>query len=282
MVVRVHDEPPQAAAREALRLIDEQPALEPHLIALGEWIAGYYCAPLGEVLRVMAPVAGEVRQTKVYSLTDAGIDVARQLLIGTSEEDPATRLLRLLERRPLSASYLAQKVEKPRACSSRLRRRAWFPSKTCKRSATRCAPRPSACGWTISVGRRETKLKKAERELLSYLDLHPGSHNLAELESSVAKASETARSLARRKLVSLTVEPPVPLQRPSTMPLQLNEHQEAAFEPVREALDARRFVRRISAARRHGLGQDRSVSERHRVGARRWAAARCCWFRRSR
>ena len=99
MVVRVHDDPPEQPAREAFRLIDEEPALEPHLIELGRWIAGYYCAPLGEVLRVMAPVAGEVRQSKVYSLTDAGLGVARQLSIGSGEEDPATRLLRLLENR---------------------------------------------------------------------------------------------------------------------------------------------------------------------------------------
>jgi len=242
MVLRVHDEPPAVAARQALRLLDEEPALEPHLIALGEWIAGYYCAPLGEVLRVMAPVAGEVRQTKVYSLTTAGIDAARQLLIGTTGQDPATRLLELLERRPLSATYLAQKVENAPRLLKSLEKKGLVSVEDVQ--AQRDPMRASAerlrvdyLGWP-----EDAKLKKAERELLSYLELHPGSHNLRELEASVAGASETARSLARRQLLSLTVEPPVPLQRPSTIPLELTAHQEAALSVVREALEARTFA----------------------------------------
>jgi primosomal protein N' len=76
------------AAREALRLIDSEPVLDAELLALGRWIAGYYCAPLGEVLRGMLPLASEIRRGKVWSLTDSGRDAARQLAA------------RLLARRP--------------------------------------------------------------------------------------------------------------------------------------------------------------------------------------
>ena len=48
--------------------------LDAELLALGKWISGYYCAPLGEVLRGMLPVASDIRRGKVYSLTDAGRD----------------------------------------------------------------------------------------------------------------------------------------------------------------------------------------------------------------
>ncbi len=106
---------PDAAGRagrrkEALRLVDEEPVLDAELLSLGRWIAQYYCAPLGEVLRSMTPLSGEVRKTKLYSLTDAGRDTARQLLLGADEEDPALQILRLLEARPLSASYLQKKL----------------------------------------------------------------------------------------------------------------------------------------------------------------------------
>src|SRR6185503_8864116 len=53
IAVSVHDQRPEMAVREAWKLLDEQPVLEPHLIELGRWMAGYYCAPLGEALRVM-------------------------------------------------------------------------------------------------------------------------------------------------------------------------------------------------------------------------------------
>jgi primosomal protein N' (replication factor Y) len=81
VALRCHDEAPSMAARDALRLIDAEPVLDPELLSLARWIAIYYCAPLGEVLRSMLPLASEVRSGKVYSLTDAGLDAARQLLL---------------------------------------------------------------------------------------------------------------------------------------------------------------------------------------------------------
>ena len=56
------------------------------------------------------------------------------------------------------------------------------------------------------ASRAEGKLPKLERELLSYLELHPGTHNLAEVDKIIAKASPAARSLARRGLATLTLE----------------------------------------------------------------------------
>jgi primosomal protein N' len=47
LILRCHDEKPAMATREALRLIDSDAVLSGELIALGRWIAGYYCAPLG-------------------------------------------------------------------------------------------------------------------------------------------------------------------------------------------------------------------------------------------
>src|SRR5689334_23827859 len=77
-------------------------------MALGRWIAGYYCAPLGDVLRGMLPLASEIRRGKIWSLTDAGRDAARQLLLDSSPDDPAAQILGMLEKRPLSAAYLAK------------------------------------------------------------------------------------------------------------------------------------------------------------------------------
>ena len=51
------------------------------------------------------------------------------------------------------------------------------------------------------------KIGKPERELMAYLSLHPGSHNLGELEQMVHNASTAARALARKQLVTLIPEP---------------------------------------------------------------------------
>src|SRR5437868_7957255 len=72
VVVKTYDEAPDGPLKDVLRLIDEEPVLDTELISLARWISQYYCAPLGEVLRSMTPLTGEIRKTKVYSLTDAG------------------------------------------------------------------------------------------------------------------------------------------------------------------------------------------------------------------
>ena len=46
---------PAGPAREVLAAPDAEPAIPPGLLATGEWIAGYYGAPLGLALRAMLP-----------------------------------------------------------------------------------------------------------------------------------------------------------------------------------------------------------------------------------
>ena len=92
-------------------------------LKLGQWIADYYCAPLGETLRSMTPLSGEMRRGTIYSLTPTGRDIARQLhlgtasdvALGTSMEDEKTQILRMLDARPLAGSYLKSKFPKSAA-----------------------------------------------------------------------------------------------------------------------------------------------------------------------
>ncbi len=101
VVLRTHHEHPASPPRELLRLLDEEPALDEELLKLGRWISSYYCAPLGEVLRAMTPLAGDLRRGKIFSLTKAGRDAARQLHLNDSDAtNPATEILRLLIPRP--------------------------------------------------------------------------------------------------------------------------------------------------------------------------------------
>ncbi len=58
VALKVYNEHPGVETRMALKLVDLEPVFDAHLLALGRWIAEYYCAPLGEVLRTMAPLGG--------------------------------------------------------------------------------------------------------------------------------------------------------------------------------------------------------------------------------
>src|SRR5258708_43794 len=108
VILRCHDDRPEVQTRDALRLLDSTPVLSAELLTLGRWISGYCCSRLGDVLRGMLPRASEIRRGKIWTLTDAGRDAARQLLLDSSPDDPVAQVLRMLEKRPLSAAYLAK------------------------------------------------------------------------------------------------------------------------------------------------------------------------------
>src|SRR5262249_44965515 len=160
------------------RLLDAEPAIGGELMTLAHWIASYYCAPLGEVLRAMTPLAADIKRTKIYSLTQSGRDAARQLHLGAEQEDGASKILQLLDGRPLSASHLAKKIEKAAEVLRSLEKRGFIEVEDV--AAERDPLRAPAARLCVEFGARtEEKLAKVEREMLAYLELHPGQHNLA-------------------------------------------------------------------------------------------------------
>ena len=270
VILRCHDEPPNLATREALRLIDSEPVLDAELLSLGRWIAGYYCAPLGDVLRGMLPLASEIRRGKVWSLTDAGRDAARQLLLYAAPDDPVARILAMLEKRPLSAAYLSRILPLADKAIRSLDRKGFIaaedvqterdplraPATRLRVELIQSEPGPEGTpsgsghiegsGHSAGSGRSvpslpEGKLNKPERELKAFLELHPGSHNLKDLESMLAHSSTAARSLARKGVVTLTAETIGVTAGAVRAPHTLNPAQQAAYDAIRLAIDAREF-----------------------------------------
>ncbi|HJT87805.1 MAG TPA: primosomal protein N' [Bryobacteraceae bacterium] len=242
VIVECHDRNPSVATREALRLIDSQPVLDGELLALGRWIAAYYCAPLGEVLRGMLPLAAEIRHGKVWSLTDSGRDAARQLVLDAAPDDPAIQLLRMLERRPLTATYLARSMPLADKALRSLERKGFIAAEQVQteRDPLR-APADRLRVELAGAAQAELRLKKAERELRAFLELHPGSHNLKDLESTVKDANSAARLLARKGIVSLKAEPAAMPAGPIRARHTLNFRQQAAFDQIRAAIERGEF-----------------------------------------
>jgi len=205
VVLEAHNTPPDAKPKLAFQLLGEEPAISEELLALANWVASYYCAPLGEVLRAMTPLASEVRTGKLFSLTDKGRDTARQIVLTTGEaEDPTLKILQLLENRPLSATYLSQKVPNATNVLKSLQRRGFVAvENTAQERDPLRAPADKLMVEFASRQPEGEKLRKAERELLAFLELHPGPHLLSEVESQVPNASVAGRAMARRGLVTL-------------------------------------------------------------------------------
>ena len=65
VVIRTHAQPIAQEVRQVSSLRDEEPELDRELLDLAAWIAEYYCAPVGEVLKGMLPLGGETRRLTI-------------------------------------------------------------------------------------------------------------------------------------------------------------------------------------------------------------------------
>jgi len=241
VVLSAHDGPVDGPVREALRLIDPEPVLDSELLALGKWMSGYYCAPLGEVLRSMLPLASDIRSGKNYSLTDAGRDASRQMSIQPEAEDTVNQVMQMLAARSLTASYIKKKIPLADRILKSLEKKGWIAAEEVQHD--RDPLRAPAAKLRISPGNEvpQGKPPKAERELLAYLALHPGSHNLGDIEALVHNAGQAARSLARKQLVTLTPEPLAIRSAPIRAPHDLNAAQRNAFDLIEAGIHAQKF-----------------------------------------
>ena len=99
VVIRVHDNPlPDGVETKPIQqILDADALLSPELMRLAAWIAQYYVAPLGEVLRGMLPLAAEVKRQYVYRIAEPGRKVLYQ-----GAEKGSSRRSRLTPRRPES------------------------------------------------------------------------------------------------------------------------------------------------------------------------------------
>jgi primosomal protein N' (replication factor Y) (superfamily II helicase) len=80
VVVKLVDRAPdETKIRDITKVLDTKPALTPKLIDLGQWIAGYYLAPVGEVFRAMLPPLTELRTQRQIILTEQGRTTAQSL-----------------------------------------------------------------------------------------------------------------------------------------------------------------------------------------------------------
>jgi primosomal protein N' (replication factor Y) len=74
VVIGLHDLKPgdDVEVKRVQQVMDEAALLPDELMELGRWVAAYYCAPLGEVLRGMMPLTAEVRRQWVYRIGEQG------------------------------------------------------------------------------------------------------------------------------------------------------------------------------------------------------------------
>ncbi|HEV7676835.1 MAG TPA: primosomal protein N', partial [Candidatus Angelobacter sp.] len=74
VVTALHDREPSMKAKTVIQVLDTEPVLDEGLMKLGQWIAQYYLAPIGDVFRGMLPLSAEIKKAKLYRITEVGYE----------------------------------------------------------------------------------------------------------------------------------------------------------------------------------------------------------------
>jgi primosomal protein N' (replication factor Y) len=247
-------------------VLDEEPLLSESLLTLAEWMAQYYLAPLGEVLRGMLPLMAEVRRTVYYRITDQGRDVLAGSLDGDSahiraskarpwapasarkggaerrgklsaeEQDLERRVLaRLALGEPVKVSTLRTATAATLPILAALLRKKWIARETA--ATERDARRTERFAVLIEEARLPALTQK-QQAILAELAASGGELPLAELRRKELP-STTLQTLVRRGLVRIDERPAAfrlgGLQ-PAASPFRLNPPQTDALASVATAL----------------------------------------------
>jgi primosomal protein N' (replication factor Y) len=251
VVVRVHNDPPPVEARALLLVLDNEPVLSPKLMELGQWIAQYYLAPVGEVLRSMLPLMGEVRRLVLYRITDTGRQAlfagaeqgsSRRSRLSPEEQDQEYAVLNALES---GEAMRASRLRSATGASLRLLqgmvRKKWIARETAAES--RDAKRTVRYAVLID-GVRLPKLNENQQAILAELAGADGELPVAELRRLEVPAS-TLATLVRKDLVRIEERPAdFHLTHPhafATPDHELNSAQTKALTTITGAIVTREF-----------------------------------------
>ncbi|HWT89064.1 MAG TPA: hypothetical protein VN454_09705, partial [Candidatus Angelobacter sp.] len=166
VVVELVNSPPASTKlRDIIRVIDLVPALTPGLLELGQWIASYYLAPVGEVFRSMLPPPTEISSQREVLLTAAGralaAEQAKNFLLAGNVGDEAGALAALAKKGKAISLAAAVKLGITAELLQYLQRRGLLEIRETVRGRKQRTQRIIA--WKGSDASRASDAKKLER-----------------------------------------------------------------------------------------------------------------------
>jgi primosomal protein N' (replication factor Y) (superfamily II helicase) len=219
VVVRVHHEKPadEIEIKPVQQVLDAEGLISDQLMRLAEWIAQYYVAPLGEVLRGMLPLAAEVRREFVYRIADAGRRVlheaaekgsSRRSKLSAEEQDREYAVLNYLEDgHAAKLATLRSATQTKKALLDAMVRKKWLAREAvaAERDARRLEPVA-----VLVPDARIPKLNANQTAILAELAAAGGTMRVRDLRESAtlrAVPQTTLGTLVKRGLVMIEEQP---------------------------------------------------------------------------
>lgn len=240
--------------RPIQKVLDAVPALTPKLLELGQWIAGYYLAPIGEVFRAMLPPVTDISRKRVVVLAETGRALAEELKLRTTLTDLVPEEVEFLQKLLGNKGSLAvsnvSKVEIRPESLQRLQRRGYVEIRESVQGRKRKMQRVVA--WkgirkaTKEDGGINPPLHEKEERIRALLEMERGPLPLAQLIKLAQVSRGVIERMLRDGLLESWEEAIDPVEDPFdtgyTPPAHtLNETQENAFSTIRSRFELAGF-----------------------------------------
>ncbi|MGE0871517.1 MAG: primosomal protein N' [Kofleriaceae bacterium] len=219
-------------------VLDTEPALPPALVDLCMWIADYYEAPVGEVLRAALPAGSGVAARAVFALTEAG----RQLMAGQGPALPTKQqaLLGQLVKRELPASGVSAATKRQ---LDGLLERGLVERRELRSEARAKLKRERFARLVVSADAARAAVARAPKRRAVVEALATGQPMpVAQLQRDVPRAAEVIRELVKARVVEVS-EQEMALEAVAigddmagAMPPRLTEEQERAVGTIVAAM----------------------------------------------
>src|SRR5581483_10079816 len=252
VVTELHEREPQFTARRISQVLDTTPALTLELMQLGRWIAQYYIAPIGEVLRTMLPLSAEFRRVLGYRITHKGIAALHEAATAgsslRSQKTPEEQKLEYAALNRLADGEVVREAAlRSRSASGAtkqalqsLLRRKWIAREDLRdvRDASRTVT-------FANLKEVSGKLNRGQQAIVAYLEGQEGRRAPLEALRQLEVPRTTLQTLVRRGLVELTEEAAgfhLSGLKPRKLEFLFTPAQKAALAAIIGAVEARAFA----------------------------------------
>jgi len=246
----VETAPEGTKVREIARVLDLLPALPPKLIELANWIASYYHAPIGEVLRAMLPPLTELKSQRQIVLTKAGREASESLSGGELSHGlvaPEVAFLAMLNEKKGAIVWRSQaKLDVDVSSLHKLQRLGLLEIRQSIQSKKRRTQRVIAWKAAPASGESAKPLAEKEERIRTLLETERGPLPLPQLLGLANVTRSLIDRMLRDGLLENWEEPLDPAEDPFdagyTPPAhKLNAEQESALQAIRARFELGAF-----------------------------------------
>ena len=238
--------------KDAEELLDAEPLLTPEILEITRWVAEYYAAPWGEVLKAALPAGLNATVEQVLSITPEGRDELARLPINRTATAKARALRLIADEEEVSLPTVALHIGEARApaIARELERAGWIRLTHRARSVLAKAKRRKAVRLLPPEAHADHKsartLSAAQQRIVEALIAHGGEMGFALLLEEADVSASTIQTLEKRLILEVFVrdvrrDPLANARLPDTEELELTGAQAAALREIEAPMEQGRY-----------------------------------------